>query len=313
MQVIIPVAGKGTRNRPHSYPKPKSLQNVAGKTVIQHLVDHLRTVPLEEVVLVHDKHNGDAFKEALPRLYSDVTFRFVQQNQQLGSAHSILQAKPYLASKDLFILFCDTIFKKDLQCLYDSNDNDGVIFVQEVKDYQRFGVVTHKDRVMTGIVEKPKEPISKLANIGAYYLRDGVGFMAYVQRVLDEGRMMKGEYFLTEAFAMMVEDGKRLHVENVDVWLDVGTRDAVMNANRRLLNGAVWRGDNVVIENVNLANVVLGDNSVVRNGTLVNVIIGKNSYVDLCGGELIDSCIGDNVRYVAGGKKVHVCDDSFVG
>ena len=212
MKVILPVAGKGTRVHPHSYSKPKPFLRVAEKTAIQHLIDHVLTLNPEEFIIVVDKYNGDTVAKVLPEMYPTVKFHFVEQPKQIGTADVVIQAKKYIKrGDDLFIVFCDTIFKKDLRCLDKLKQlYDAVIFVKEVEDYQRFGVVVHKDNIMTKIVEKPSKPISKLANIGAQYVRNGYNFVKYAQRVIDEDRKLKGEWYLTEAFAIMIEEGKKI-------------------------------------------------------------------------------------------------------
>jgi glucose-1-phosphate thymidylyltransferase len=300
MKVIIPAGGKATRVRPHSYSKSKLFFKIAGKTIIEYLIDHLLVLNPEEFIIVVNKANHDEIKEGLTRLYPYLKLSFPIQEKPLGTAHVILQAKPLIKKgDDIFILFSDTIFKKNLKTL--KKEYDGVIYVKEVEDYKRFGVVVHENRVMTKIVEKPDTPISKLCNIGAYYLKDGFGFMRYVQRVLDEDKKLKGEYFLTEAFSMMVEDGKKIYVDDVDDWLDTGAINTILETHCKILNGRVLHGKNVKVENSKIGkNVYIGDNSIVRNCKLENTMVGENSNVE--GIDAVDSIIGDNVTLKKGNK-----------
>jgi len=310
MKIILPVAGKGTRVRPHSYAQPKSLVKVANKPIIQYLVEHMLTLHPEEIIVIHDKVNGDWYKKELPRLFPQVTFKFTLQEQQLGTAHVISFAKPFIKEgDDVLIWYCDEWFVKDLSCIKRLQQYDGIIFVKEVHDPERFGVVEYDDqRLMTEMVEKPKHPKSNLANIGVYYVKDAFRLMHYVQRVMDEDRKQLGEYFLTEAWQLMIEDGEKFYVEDVDDWLDVGKIETILEMNKKILRGSTLRGENIVLEKSTLGkNVSIGNNTKLVNCYVENSIIGEDCLIE--GLTVKDSIIGDRVKLKINSNSFNIGSD----
>src|SRR5947208_10844669 len=168
MKVIIPLAGKGTRLRPHTHITPKPMLKIAGKPVIDYVMDDLQQLGNVEQVIYITGHLKDKV-EAFARKHSPFPGVFVEQTEQLGTAHAAALAKPYV-DQPVMIIFVDTIFDADLSIIRKTKA-DGIIFTKEVEDYQRFGVVvSDKDGFMTKIVEKPKTPVSKRANIGLQYV-----------------------------------------------------------------------------------------------------------------------------------------------
>src|SRR6478735_6974978 len=169
MQVIIPLAGKGTRLRPHTHLVPKPMLKVAGRPVMDYVMDRLQGLPVSELIFItgHLKEQVEAYATSRYRYPS----RFVEQKVQDGTAGAVDLARPFVR-EDVLIVFVDTVFEADLT-LITRTDADGIIWAKEVEDYQRFGVVvSDANGFMTKIVEKPKEPISKRANIGLYYIRN---------------------------------------------------------------------------------------------------------------------------------------------
>ena len=310
MKIIIPVAGRGTRVQPHSYSKPKPMIRVAGKRAIDFLIEQMLPLNPEECIIVTDPRNDKSFKEYLPKRFPDIKFNFAIQEKQIGTAHVIYMAEKFVQpNEEIFILFCDTILHHNLSRIGELKQfNDGVMLVKEVEDYKRFGVVLHNNRIMTGIIEKPDEPISKLANIGAYYIKDGYSFIQnYVKKIIDEDIRVKGELFLTEAFSMMIKDGKKIYVEDVDLWLDVGKIETVLETNAALLKGGVFRGENVVIENSTIReNVSIAENTKVIGCNIENSIIGANTHLE--GLTIKDSIIGDHVILKRDGTTYNIGD-----
>jgi glucose-1-phosphate thymidylyltransferase len=186
MKVIIPLAGKGTRLRPHTHVTPKPMLSVAGKPVMSYLLDDLRKLGSVEEVIYITGHLKEKV-ESYARNALDVRAVFVEQQTQDGTAGAVALARPYI-DQPVLIIFVDTIFDADLSVI-DRTDADGIIWTKEVEDYQRFGVVvTDAQGYMTRIVEKPSTPISKRANIGLYYIRDWQ--LLFEQgRVLPDGRI----------------------------------------------------------------------------------------------------------------------------
>lgn len=232
MKVIIPLAGFGKRLRPHTYTKPKPLVNVAGKAVLGHILDKLQGLDVEEIVFIVG-WLGEQIKEYVSANYEFKT-HYVEQKELLGQAHAIRLAREWVDG-EVLIIFVDTIFEADLALLA-TLPSDGVIYVKEVDDPRRFGVVTVGDQeFITRFVEKPETPISNLAVIGVYFVKDAPLLFECIDDLIERNIQTKGEYFLADALQLMVGRGTRFNAWTVGVWEDCGTRDAVLKTNRYLL------------------------------------------------------------------------------
>lgn len=233
MQILIPLAGKGTRLRPLTHTVPKPLLKVAGKPVLDYVMEDLRAaVSVDEVLFItgHLKEQVEAYA----RQHYDVPTRFIEQKEQRGTADAVRLAGPHLRGPVL-IIFVDTLFEADLRAIGRSPDVDGIIWAKEVEDYQSFGViVTDKDGYMRRIVEKPDSPVSRLANIGVYYIRDPKWLLDGIEHTLAQPPR-KGEYYLTDAFQYMIDDGARIRTLEAAAWYDCGTPQTVLETNRTLL------------------------------------------------------------------------------
>lgn len=309
MKVIIPLAGKGTRLRPHTYVTPKPMLRIAGKPVMDYVMDDVKRVGgVEQVVYVtgHLKEKVEAHARdsiGLPAV-------FVEQAVQDGTAGAVNLARPYVDGPVL-IIFVDTIFDADLSVIH-STDADGIIWTKEVEDYQRFGVVvTDADGNMTRIVEKPKDPISKRANIGLYYVRNWQLLYEGIDEVLRRPTN-KGEYYLTDAFQYMIDRGAKIRVVDVAGWYDAGQPDTLIETNRTMLEkgrarrpaslgeGArvvdpVYIEDGVTITNSTVGpNVSVSAGTTVENSELRDAVVGARSR--LVGCRLHDALVGDDVK-----------------
>ncbi len=311
MKVIIPLAGKGTRLRPHTHLTPKPMLRVAGKPVMAYILEDLERLGTVEQVVYITGH----LKEKVEQ-YARESFRlpavFVEQEVQDGTAGAVQLAKPWV-DQPVLIIFVDTIFDADLSII-DRTDADGIIWVKEVEDYQRFGVVvTDADGNMTKIVEKPSTPISKRANIGLYYIRNWRLLYEGIDHVLHQPRN-QGEFFLTDAFQYMIDKGARIKVVDVEGWYDAGKIETLLDTNRVMLEkgrARVPEGidrsqivDPVYIEDgVQIANSVVGPNvslgsgSIIENATLRDTIVGNRTRI--VRSHLSRSLIGNDV-FVAG-------------
>lgn len=234
MQVILPVAGLGTRLRPQTWSRPKPLVSVAGRTLIDHVLDRLSVLDLERVAFVTG-YLGDQI-EAHVREHYDFDSVFVTQREQLGQSHAILQARDAI-SGPVIVLFPDMIFEADLTEAVRS-DADGILWVREVEDPSRFGVVVTEGGRVTRLVEKPDEPISNLAVMGIYYFRDSQRLMETIERQISDDKVTKGEYFLADAIQMMIDEGATFTTSEASVWQDAGTNEALLETNRYLLDQA---------------------------------------------------------------------------
>jgi glucose-1-phosphate thymidylyltransferase len=288
MKVVIPLAGKGTRLRPHTHVVPKPMLRVAGQPVMSYILDDLRKLgDVEEVIYItgHLKEKVEEYaKQAL-----DVRAVFVEQHVQNGTAGAVALARPYV-DQPVLIIFVDTIFDADLSII-DRVDADGIIWTQEVEDYQRFGVVvTDADGFMTRIVEKPSTPISKRANIGLQFVRDWRLLFEGIDHVL-AAPPNKGEYYLTDALQYMVDHGARIKVVDVRGWFDAGKLDTLLETNRAMLERGRARRPPVVPGSTIVDPVYIEDGVALRASRIgPNVSIGAGTVVEAC--ELRDTIVG---------------------
>jgi len=307
MKVIVPLAGKGTRLLPLTKRVPKPLVQVAGRPVMDYVMDTVRGLDVEELIVITG-HLKDVVEKYIVKHY-DVPAKFVEQKTLDGTAGAIDLARPYVDGP-VMIIFVDTLFDADLSVVK-RTDADGILWAKEVEDYQRFGViVTDKRGYMTRIVEKPSTPISKLANIGLYYIKDWRTLFDGITEVMRSAPGKGGEFYLTDAFQYMVDHGKKLVVGEVTGWYDCGKVDTLLETNRHLLeHGRARRPktapkdviirDPVYIEDgVRLANSTIGPNvslgagSSVTGSAVANSILGTN--VRIQGATVQDSVVGDD-------------------
>lgn len=294
MQVIIPLAGKGTRLRPHTHLVPKPLLKVAGRPVLDWVMDRVAGLDVTELIFITG-HLKEEVERYVTGRYG-IPARFIEQKVQDGTAGAINLARPHVHGPVL-IIFADTVFEADLS-LINRSDADGIIWAKEVEDYQRFGViVTDHAGNMTRIVEKPSEPISRLANIGLYYLREVAALWAGVDHAL-ASPAQQGEYFLTDAFQHMIDHGRRIQTAEVGGWYDCGKLETFLETNATLLaKGAARRRefagvtihDPVYIEDgVTIEGGAIGPNVCLEAGTRVlqstvrNAIVGRDAVVANC-------------------------------
>ena len=306
MQVIIPLAGKGTRLRPLTHLIPKPLIKVAGRPVLDWVMDRLEGLDVEELIFITG-HLKEQVETYVRKRYA-IPSRFIEQKVQDGTAGAVHLARPAIHGP-VMIIFVDTIFDADLSNVRHTKA-DGIIWTKEVEDYQRFGVVVADDSGnMTRIVEKPSTPISKRANIGLYYIRNWKLLYEGIEHVMRQPPN-KGEYYLTDAFQYMIEHGAKIQVLDVEGWYDAGKIDTLIATNRAMLErGHARHGghitsstivDPVYIEDgVRVVGSTVGPNVSVAAGTVIerseirDTVIGERSRV--VRSALHDSLVGDDV------------------
>jgi glucose-1-phosphate thymidylyltransferase len=322
MQVIIPLAGKGTRLRPHTHLIPKPLLKVGGRPVMDWVMDKLLGLDVTELIFITGHLKEQVEQYATGRYH--LPCRIIEQKVQDGTAGAVNLARPHVKGPVL-IIFVDTVFEADLT-LINRTPADGIIWAKEVDDYQRFGVVvTDAEGYMTKIVEKPSTPISKLANIGLYFIRDVDSLWRGIDHVL-KSPTNKGEFYLTDAFQYMIEHGRRILTAEVGGWYDCGKLDTLLETNEILLRkGAARRKDfpgvtihdpvliqdGVRIERSTIGpNVTLEAGTRVSGSTLQHVIVGVNSVID--GADLHHSMLGERVTVKGLRGSATLGDDSEV-
>lgn len=306
MKVIIPLAGKGTRLRPHTHITPKPMLKVAGKPVMAYILEDLRKLGNVEQIIYVTGH----LKEKVEDYARSFGFPsvFIEQTVQDGTAGAVGLAREYI-DQPVLIIFVDTIFDADLS-VTKNTDADGIIWVKEVEDYQRFGVVvTDAQGNMTKIVEKPSTPVSKRANIGLYYIRNWKLLYEGIAHVLQQPKN-KGEYYLTDAFQYMIDKGAKIRVIDVEGWYDAGKIDTLLDTNRVMLEKGrarkpassdgctiidpVYVEDGVTMRRATIGpNVALGSGTVVEDSELRDTIVGEKAKI--LRSTLHNSLIGDEV------------------
>jgi len=267
MKVIIPLAGFGTRLRPLTYTKPKPLINVAGKTVLGHILDKFAAVDVEEFIIVHG-YLGEQIQDYMAKEYPQYHTQFVEQKELIGQADAILRCRPYV-NGPVLIVFVDTLFEANLTGLA-HEAADAVAYVKEVEDPRRFGVATlGEDGYVARFVEKPKTLDNRLAVIGMYYIKDSDSLMCACQELMDRKIQTNDEYFLADALNLMIQDEKKFRIQTVDVWEDCGKPETVLHTNRYLLehghdNSAEHKGNGyLVVPPVHIAPTAIIQNSVI--------------------------------------------------
>jgi glucose-1-phosphate thymidylyltransferase len=312
MKVILPMAGKGTRLLPLTKRVPKPLVNVAGRPVMDYVMEALqRAGKIDELIFITG-HLKDKVEQYVRDNY-DIPSRFVEQKTLDGTAGAVNLARPYVDGP-VIIIFVDTLFDADLS-IVKTTQSDAILWGKEVEDYQRFGViVTDKDGYMTKIVEKPTTPISRLANIGLQYVADWKTLFEGIEHVIKSAPGKGGEYYLTDAFQYMVDHGKKITVGKVTGWYDCGKVDTLVETNQHLLETGrarrprsldsgvrieepVYIEDGVTIENStvgpnvaieagsriagsNISNSILGRGVIVKNATVRGSLVGDTQTIE---------------------------------
>jgi glucose-1-phosphate thymidylyltransferase len=316
MNIIIPMAGMGKRMRPHTLTTPKPLLPVAGKPMVQRIVEDIIATSnekIEEIAFIIGPSFGKEVEKHLCSVAEALGAkgRICYQQQPLGTAHAILCAAESLTG-NVFIAFADTLFNATF-CI--DTQKDAIIWTQRVDDPTAFGVVKlNAANEITDFVEKPKEFVSDLAIIGVYYFKDGANLKKELQRLIDNDIKQKGEYQITDAMSHMLAKGMKFYTDQVDEWLDCGNKDATVYTNGRILeikkdkeqlvsksavveNSVIippcYIGNGVVIKNSvvgplvsiqagasitdsRITNSIIREESIVKNARLENCLLGKN-------------------------------------
>jgi glucose-1-phosphate thymidylyltransferase len=331
MKVIIPLAGYGSRLRPHTYTRPKPLIDVAGKPALGHLLDKLAILTHVEEYIFILGYLGDQIEDYVKHHY-DFPARFLVQKELLGQSHAIALAKDFVGDEPVFVIFVDTLFEADLSIL-ERLEDDGLIFVHPVDDPRRFGVVTLDSAGrIEKFVEKAENPPSNLAIVGMYYVQKGRHLMEALEWQMNQGKRTKGEYFLADALQHMVDSGYHFRTAHVSVWLDVGVPATVLETNRYLLRQggmdnsaevAAAYQQAIIVPPVNihpsaiLERAVIGPDvsvaahCIVRDSIVRNSIIGERSHIEHA---LLDESLIGKDAFVGGRYRAYnVGDSSSVG
>ena len=284
MKLVIPMAGRGTRVRPHSHVTPKPLLNVCGRNIIERLVDTFGIVfpgQLTEGVFVLGPDFGADIREQLTAICSErgMAANFAVQDTALGTAHAVYCAKDHLDGNGI-VVFADTLF--EMEPGLELGDADVVAWIKEVEDPRRFGVAVRKGDKIVEFVEKPSEPISNEALIGIYYVKDLSSLRDSIKSLMDDDlRGHGGEFQLTDAFDRLLKAGKVFTTAGVTEWLDCGTIPALLDTTKLII------GKNPESSGAKLENSVLNEPVFIAEGAVItNSIVGP--YVSVEEGAVID-------------------------
>ena len=294
MKVIMPMAGKGTRLLPLTKRVPKPLVHVAGRPVMDYVMDALRQAGQLDELIIITGHLKDKVEKYIRDSY-DIPARFIEQKVLDGTAGAVNLARPYVDGP-VIVIFVDTLFDADLSIVKHSKD-DGIIWTKEVEDYQRFGVVvTDKNGHMSKIVEKPSTPISRRANIGLQYVKDWKALFDGIAHVLKSPPGKGGEFYLTDAFQHMVDQGRKLFVSEVGGWYDCGKVDTLLETNEHLLKNGRGKKPVKAASGVRIQEPVRIEDGV----TLKNSTIGPNVTIEggssIIGSKVSNSILGPGVQ-----------------
>ncbi|WP_107039503.1 sugar phosphate nucleotidyltransferase [Brumimicrobium mesophilum] len=318
MKIIVPMAGRGSRLRPHTLTVPKPLVPVGGKPIVHRLVEDIAGVcsePIEEIAFVIGDFGAEAEKELLQVADSlGAKGSIHYQTEPLGTAHAVLCAKEKLDGP-VVVAFADTLFKADFKI--DPND-DGILWVKQIDDPSAFGVIKMNEKnEIIDFVEKPQTFVSDLAMIGIYYFKEGADLRTELDYLIENDVIKGGEYQLPDALRRLTEKGKIFKPGQVNEWLDCGNKVVTVNANQRVLefdseknidmidasakiNNSVvippcFIGKNVVLNNSVVGpHVSIGANSTVNGSVIKNTIIQSKTTVENV--NLMDSMIGNHAK-----------------
>ena len=322
MRAIIPVAGLGSRLKPLTYSIPKVLINVGGKPILGHIIEKLIKEEVYKVTFVIG-HLGEMVMDYIHFAYPSIKADFVEQKEMLGLGHAIHTALPTIDDEEIFIILGDTIFDVDLKEFF--KEKTTTLGVKEVDDPRRFGVAVVDNGYITKLVEKPLTPVSNLALVGLYYIANSQKLISSLNNLLEKDIKTKGEYQLTDALQMMIDEGQKIKTFTVEGWYDCGKPETLLSTNKYLLDlkSVSRKYDNVIInppvfisEDVQIKNSVIGPYATIDRGSTIedsiikNTIIGSNVQIKKV--LLKNSIIGSNVVIRGMFKRLNSGDSSEI-
>ena len=323
MRAVIPVAGIGSRMRPHTFTTPKVLLNVAGKPILAHILDELSRIGINDITIITGVM-GERVVDFVKKRYSFLNFDFVNQEEALGLGHAIWTARETYHNEELVIILGDTIFDVDLKSIINLSENS--LGVKAVSDPRRFGVVFfNEDGSVKKLIEKPTEPESNLAIVGIYFIKNSANLVSALDEIINNNVRTKNEYQLTDALQLMIENGEKFTTFAVEGWYDCGKPETLLETNRFLLEkiakdltieGSVVIQPSFVSKNASIEHSVIGpyasiaDDAIVKDSIIRNSIISYGAIVE---NTLLDESIVGNEALVNGVfQKLNVGDSSSI-
>lgn len=335
MKIIVPMAGRGSRLRPHTLTVPKPLIPIAGKPIVHRLVEDIAGVinqDIEEIAFIIHKDFGTQVPKDLIAIAEKLGAKgsIYYQDEPLGTAHAIMSAKESM-SGPVVVAYADTLFRADFTL---DTTADSVIWVKQVEDPSAFGVVKLNEKnEIVDFVEKPNHFVSDLAIIGIYYFKSGETLRAELQYLLDNNVTKGGEYQLTDGLENMKLKGMKFVPGKVEEWMDCGNKNVTVETNSRMLGFLHADGENLVSNNVVLndsmiiqpcyigegvmltnatvgPNVSLGNNTKVENSTIKNSLVQTNSVIK--NANLDNAMIGSHAKFDGNFTSISIGDYSVL-
>ena len=326
MKAIIPVAGAGTKLRPHSYTQPKALIPLAGKTVLSIIIDQLREAGVNEFIFIVG-YLGEKIQDYVKLKYPDLKVHYVRQVDRQGVGHAIRLTKTIVSNEEVIVVLGDTICEYDVKEVV--NSPWSMIGLRKVDDPRDFGVAeTGEDGFITHLVEKPHIPKSNMAMVGVYKIKETEQMFQCLESNIRQGLRSHGEYSLTDALDCMIKLGCRFRSFKVENWFDCGRKETLLESNATLLKKFAPKTDSRLFENTviippvsigegcNIKNsiigpdVAIGDNSTIDYSIIKNSIIG--SFSDLFDIVLDSSVIGSDTHLRGESRSLNIGDNTSI-
>ena len=277
-KIFIPMAGWGTRMRPHTWSKPKPLVSVAGKTSLEHLLDMFNSVPDAgnvEFVFIVGPYLGELQVPPFVREnYPGMKAHFIVQNEMKGQSHALWLAREFLHGP-MLVCFSDTLLETDFSFLA-HEEADVVAWVMPMPDPRRFGVAElNEEGWVKRFIEKPESMDNNLVVVGCYYFKSGEKLRAAIEKQMERNITLKGEFFLTDTITLMIEEGAKVRTQQSDGWLDTGTIDATLETNKILLESKANKKENEIVDGVEF----IAPSFVHPSAEITNSVIGPYSSI----------------------------------
>ena len=327
MKAIIPVAGAGTKLRPHTYTQPKALIPIAGKTILSFIVDQLHEAGINEFIFIVG-YMGEKIKEYVIQQYPELITHFVFQNERQGTGHAIELAKSIVGQDEVFIALGDTICEYDVKEVMESPFS--MLGIKKVDDPRNFGVATiDESGFIEQLVEKPAIPKSNMALVGIYKIKEGIILYECLQSLLESQETHKSDYNLTDALDCMVKRGIRIKPFKVKNWFDCGKKETLLESSATMLKklGGNVSNENqykdcIIIPPVSIAegcdishsiigpHVAIGANTTIKHSIIRDSIIG--SYTNLYEVVLDNSLIGSDASVKGLSRSLNIGDNTEI-
>lgn len=322
MDIILPVAGLGTRLRPQTWTKPKPLVPLAGRPMLAHVLDRVLPLQPEKVVFITG-FLGDQI-ERWAHECLNVPVAFVEQPEMRGQTDAIIRTRD-IVQRDALILFPDMLFEADFSGLA-TTDADVVMFTKEVEDPSALGIAVVEDGRIVRLVEKPKDPISNLAVIGIYWVRNMPELYSAIEEQMRRGISLKNEYFIADAIQLMIDAGAKVVSMPVTEWEDCGSAENLLATNRYLLgktgshgpsgDSSVIVSPSIVADDATIENSTIGPYASIGPGAIVRNSVVRDSIIDerasITGANLERSLVGRRARVEGVSGRFNVGDDAVI-